>query len=157
MNLVIQLDSLEGFGESLMAWAEKIKSPVQVAMAAALLDITLGNFGESSPHRTVEWLPLRQKYANKFHDGDTTPTEILSGELMASYKVDIGDADAARVYSDCPYAADQHNGVDETSPYKVSIPPRPVLPVDESGEPDVYAQALIRGAAEAQIAEMIPK
>jgi hypothetical protein len=157
VNLTITIDSLEGFGESLLTWAESIRHPVQSAMAIALLDVTLENFGDYSIHRTTEWQPLRRGYADKFHDGDTTPTEILTGALKESYQVDLFNPDASRVFSDCPYAADQHNGVPASGPFSVSIPPRPVLPISEGDELDVYAEALIRGAAEAAIAELLPK
>ena len=126
-------------------------------MAAALLDITLENFGEYSIHRTSEWPELRKPYADKFHGGNTTPTEILTGALKESYHVDIGDPEAARVFSDCPYAADQHNGVPADGPFQVPIPPRPVFPINESEELDVYAEALIRGAAELAISDLLPK
>lgn len=157
MNITLQLDSLDGFGESLMEWAEGIKSPVQSAMAAALLDITLENFGEYSLHRTTEWPALRKAYADRFHGGDTTPTEILTGALKESYQADLGDPEAARVFSDCPYAADQHNGVSGDGPFQVGVPPRPVLPINESEELDPYAEALIRVAAEQAITDLLPK
>jgi hypothetical protein len=114
----LEVASPVGMGDSLLAWAEGLRVPLQDAMAIRLSDIVLQNFGDDGIDRPIQWKPLRAGYAAEFHDGDQTPREILTGALMASIDVELGNPEHSRVFTDCDYAAEQQWGVPSQGPYQ---------------------------------------
>jgi phage gpG-like protein len=146
MTLTLQVDSLEGFGESLRAWAEGLRIPVQEAMANRLQDITQGNFGDGDGiDRPFPWQKLSRGYADKAHGGDTTPTEVLLGDLHDSIQVDASNPEFSRVFSDLDYAPIQQWGGGDWN-----IPARPFFPLigdETSAVLTPYAEAEVRQAA----------
>lgn len=158
MRLVLEVESLDGLEEKLLAWAESIKIPVQEAMATTLRAITIYNFGSGGVARTTEWSPLSFGYAESFHEGDRTPTLVLHGELQNSIDMDASDPDHSRVFTDNPYAAIHQFGlVNEDG---VQMSPRPFFPIDGTQEGFVlneYAEHEVRLAAEVAIAELLAK
>lgn len=152
MNLTLEIGSLEGFSQSLLQWAESLRQPVQSAMAARLQDITQSNFGAGDGEdRPAPWQPLSQGYAKAAHAGDTTPTEILSGDMRDSIHVDDDSAEFARVFTDLEYAPEQQWGGGEWN-----TPARPFFPLigDESSAVlTEHSASEIRLAAEQAIAD----
>ena len=90
-------------------------------------DVTVLNLGDTGIARPEEWAPLTTNYAAEYHDGNRTPTLILSGELRNGFVVDF-DESSATLTNTVPYA-DKHQFGD---PIK-GLPSRPFYPVDESG------------------------
>src|ERR1700684_312724 len=50
-----------------------------------LQDISMLNFGQDGLARPSQWQPLQLQYAIEYHDGDQTPTLILTGEMRESF------------------------------------------------------------------------
>lgn len=102
----------------------ELKIAAQDAMAIAFSDIVLKNFGEEGINRPTDWAYLTPNYAEEFHEGDRTPTLVLSGDLRAATNVELGNQDHASCYNDSDYAAEQQFG----NPSK-NLPARPFFPI----------------------------
>lgn len=98
-----------------------------------LHDISVLNFGESGQARPSEWPRLKEKYALEFHDGDQTPTLILSGKMVNSFVHTIG-TDSATLTNMAEYASEHQLG-DVAN----RLPARPYFPVDKDGQLTPYA------------------
>ncbi len=132
MSLSISPSSLTDIADELLRAGEAMKVAAQDAMAVRLKNIVLNNFGPGlGEDRPEEWPLLGTGYANEFHDGDRTPTEILNGDMRASIQVELGNPEFSRVYTDCPYAGIQQWGGGEWA-----TPPRPFFPI--TGTPDNF-------------------
>ncbi len=90
-------------------------------------DVTMLNFGATGLARPEEWSSLTSSYAREFHDGNTTPTLILSGELLNGFVHEV-TSEYATLTNTVTYATDHQFGV----AYR-NLPARPFYPVDESG------------------------
>lgn len=96
-------------------------------MIGDVRDVTVLNIGESEIARPEVWPPLKQRYANKYHGGDTTPTLVLTGALKEGFVVEV-NSKTATLTNTVPYATAHQFGV----AYK-NLPPRPFYPVDANG------------------------
>ena len=96
-------------------------------MIGDVVDVTVLNFGESGIARPSEWPSLTSKYATEYHDGDQTPTLILSGALKEGFVWEISDTHAALTNS-VEYADDHQFGDSNRM-----LPARPYYPVNEDG------------------------
>ena len=96
-------------------------------MIGDVVDVTVLNFGESGLARPSEWPSLTSKYAKEYHDGDQTPTLILSGALKEGFVWEIGDTSATLTNS-VEYADDHQFGDSSRM-----LPARPFYPVNEDG------------------------
>ena len=108
--------------EQVQAKFEEVRVPIQAAMANRFASIVHNNFGQEGEDRPTQWPMLSRNYANAFHDGSRIPTETLSGDLQSSIQIDETNPDAAVVWTDCPYAAEQQNG-------SAHVPARPFFPI----------------------------
>ena len=105
----------------------QIKVAAQDAMAYQFSEITIGNFGPGDGiDRPIDWPSLSPLYAIRKHGGDTTPTEILSTDLMMSIQVDGGNLEFSECYTDQDYAMIQQWGGKE---WGRNIPARPFMPL----------------------------
>lgn len=165
MNLVLEVDSLEGLEDRIQAWAESIKIPVQRAMAVKLAEIVDQNF--QGQFDREDWPDLSDEYAdvvgrpeatliltsgeasrvNKYYGKSAVP-----GLLRASTAIETDDPDHARVFNDCEYAAVHQFG--GTSAEGRPIPARPFFPVDD-GKLRGLSQELVREAAIEAIRELM--
>lgn len=154
MTLTLQVESLDGLGEALTAWAEGLRVPVQDAMATRLQDIVQSNFGPGEGEdRPTPWQKLSQGYAKAAHGGDTTPTEILTGDMRDSIQVESGNPEFSRVFTNIDYASIQQWGGGDWD-----TPARPFFPLvgdENSAQLTEYSQAEIRAAAEEAVAERL--
>lgn len=113
------------------------------AMIGDLQSITIQNFGPAGIARPEEWEPLKKRYADKFHKGDTTPKLILSGEMVESFTVEVGD-NSASLTNTVPYA-DEHQFGER---YK-NLPARPYYPVSQDGQQlTAFAEDRLRAIVE---------
>ena len=129
MTLTLDIDT-PAFAQSIGEIISAVKVPCQAAMASTFATIVHHNFGDDGEDRPVAWEPLKPGYAHRYHGGDTTPKEVLTGELQASIEIDEASDDAASVSTNCPHARFQHEGgVAELNGHEYTIPPRPVFPI----------------------------
>ncbi len=127
---------------------------IQNAMAIPLADIVWNNFGYAGQDRPVEWPALSKGYAEDYHDGDQTPTLVLSGALQAATKIDASNGEYARVYNDNEYAALHQWGV----PGKLHA--RPFFPLygDETNATlTPFAEAEVTNAAAMEVERILGK
>jgi phage gpG-like protein len=154
MTVTIQVGSLDALGSALMELANGLRVPVQDAMAETLQSIVQSNFGVGEGEdRPEPWQPLSQGYAKAAHGGDTTPTEILSGDMKDSIQVETGNPEYARVFTNCEYAAIQQWGGGEWN-----TPARPFFPIigdRNTGTLTQHTQDELRQSAEEAIARHI--
>lgn len=154
MTFTLEVESLDTLERQLIEFAESLRVPAQDAMARTLQDIISANFGPGEGEdRPERWQPLSQGYAKTAHGGDTTPTEILLGDLKDSIQVESDDPDHARVFTNNEYAAIQQWGGGEWN-----TPARPFFPIigsQESGTVTPYTEQQIRLAAEEAIEELL--
>lgn len=139
-----------------MAWAESLRIPAQDAMAIRLTDIVLQNFGDTGIDRPTPWPRLGASYALQAHDGDRTPREILTGDLLASINVELGNPEYARAFTDCEYSGDQQWG---SVWHGAAIPARPFFPLvgdENTAQLTPYAESEVRDAALQAIMERLP-
>lgn len=108
---------------------------VQDAMAHRFASIVHNNFGDAGEDRSPDWIPLTKNYALDYHDGDTTPTLVLSGALQGSIKILEGNKDYSAVFTENPYAAEHQWG----NPSR-NVPARPFFPMYRNGTLTPYAQ-----------------
>ena len=148
MNFTFEVNTNGWEGDS--AFWDNIKVVAQDAMAIRLSDIVLQNFGTEGIDRPTEWPQLHPVYAATHHDGDRTPTLVLSGELRSSIDVELGKPEYASVFTNCPYAAAHQYGESENPDQ--NLPARPFFPITEDGELTEYAQAQLVEAAEQALA-----
>lgn len=98
--------------------------------------ITIANFGETGLDRPQYWPSLSESYARKWHDGDRTPTLVLSDErhalrnpglphLIDSFQVML-TPNQASLTNLSPYADVHQKGLGW-------IPARSYYPADEAG------------------------
>lgn len=92
-----------------------------------LQDIAMMNFGADGMARPNEWRALTKKYANAAHGGDRTPTLILSGHLLASFRHTFTDSQAT-LTNVAEYADAHHFGE-----LWRNLPMRRYYPVDDAG------------------------
>ena len=95
-------------------------------MISDVYEVTYANFGETGIARPAPWADLKIQYAIDYHDGDTTPTLVLSGALRDGFVKEVSDT-AAVLFNTVEYADKQQFG-------KGMLPARPYYPVDEDGE-----------------------
>jgi len=107
-------------------------------LVGELQDISMLNFGPDGEHRPQEWPRLREDYAINFHDGDQTPTLILTDTMRNSFTHSIG-TNSATLANTAEYAS-EHQGGDAAR----NIPARPFFPVTMTGELTPYALAKFR-------------
>lgn len=154
MNFTLEADFSATFSADLLRWAESLRVPVQDAMAETLQSIVQSNFGVGEGEdRPEPWQPLSQGYAKAAHGGDTTPTEILSGDMKDSIQVETGNPEYARVFTNCEYAAIQQWGGGEWN-----TPARPFFPIvgdQNTGTLTQHTQDELRQSAEEAIARHI--
>ena len=93
-----------------------------------LQDVTMMNFGETGIARPEEWEELKERYAREKKGGNQTPTLILSGNMLNSFKHSVNE-NKATLTNSAPYADEHQFG----AKYK-NLPARPYYPVDQSGE-----------------------
>jgi len=90
-------------------------------------DVTVLNLGPDGKARPKEWRELNARYAEKYHDGNRTPTLVLSGDLKAGFDVDF-NSEFATLTNTVEYAYEHQFG----SVWR-RLPARPFYPVDETG------------------------
>lgn len=90
-------------------------------------DITMLNFGVSGIARPSEWPLLSRNYADNKHDGNTTPTLILSDTMRQSF-VHVVSENSASLTNVAPYADEHQFGV----AYR-KLSARPYYPVSSDG------------------------
>ena len=154
MSLTLELESLDALN-GIAAWAESLRVPVQDAMAIRLSDIVLQNFGDDGIDRPIEWRQLGPGYALRYHEGDRTPREMLTGDLRSSIDVELGNPEQSKVFSHADYSGDQQWG---SVWHVTAIPPRPFFPLlgDESQSTlTPYSESEVRAAAEQAIADAL--
>ena len=106
---------------------EKIRVPVQAAMAGKFRELVIQNFGEAGTDRPFEWDALRsEKYARKV--GRDYATLYVDGKIMDSIEVDPYNKDASSVFTNCEYAS-THQWGDESR----NIAARPFFPMSKEG------------------------
>jgi phage gpG-like protein len=108
------------------------------AMIGEIEAITTHNFGASGINRPQEWPILSARYAKQYHDGDRTPTLMLSGEMLESFSATV-DENSASLTNLAPYA-DEHLPATYAKNKSTIIPPRPYYPIDDSEELTPFAQ-----------------
>jgi hypothetical protein len=116
---------------------EEIRIPIQAAMASRFATIVGHNFGFEGEDRPKPWPALSFDYAQHYHKGVDVPTEILSGDMMNSVRIDETNPDAASVFVDpaIEYAASQQAT-------------RPFFPMTDDGELTPYAIDEVTRAAQ---------
>jgi phage gpG-like protein len=119
-----------------------VKVDCQAAMANRFAAITQNNFGFDGEDRPEQWPALSVNYANKFHDGQRIPTEILSGDLQASIQIEETNPEYAEVFTDVPYAVAQQEGEEAGN-----LPARPYMPVNKDGTFPAYTLEEVTAAA----------
>ena len=124
----------------------EIKTGVQDSMANAFATMIHQNFGADGSSRPAEWLPLTSKYAIAYHDGDTTPTLILSGDLQASIQITEGNPEFSEVFTNNEYAAKHQWGDRENN-----LPARPFFPITSDGELTPQAMDVVVAAANLEL------
>ena len=151
MNCRLSIDLNGIIPQDLM---DDVKIHTQDAMANEFYEITMANFGPGEgENRPEEWPDLKQGYANEAHDGDVTPTLILSGDLQESITPLLGELESASVYTDSPYANHQWGFQTEFHGKVIDIPARPYFPIvgdeNESVLTDYAAQKCLEAAQRA--------
>ena len=141
--MIIEFDMAnpDAFEETAMAAYESFRGPVTDAAVTELGMIVRENFGVSGVDRPKDWPQLNQKYANRKHGGDTTPTLILTGPLRDSIVVNLGNPDDAYVTSHNEIAAYHQDG----GPH---LPARPMFPMDANGVITPYTVERVTAAAQ---------
>ena len=136
MTFELDISSMN-LGEAIQAKFDEVRVPIQAAMANRFASIVHNNFGFEGEDRPRNWPLLSFDYARKFHKGVDTPTEILSGDMMNSVRIDENNPDAASVFVDpsIEYAAEQQGM-------------RPFFPMDVTGELTPYAKDEVIRAAQ---------
>jgi len=127
MQFTAQID-VNALGNAIDETFNRVRIPVQAAMAETCFDVTINNFGMSGEDRPVEWEALRDdKYARKV--GRDYATLNLTGELEKSVTFDASNPDYAEVFLSNPpvYAAAHQWG-------ESGMPERPFLPIQKDTE-----------------------
>ena len=115
------------FGELENRVSAEGRRRVLMQMIGDVYDVTVLNFGETGLARPEAWAQLNEKYAEAKHDGNRTPTLILTGELKKGFVVEF-DSESATLSNSVPYATEHQFG----ESYQ-NLPARPFYPVDENG------------------------
>jgi len=97
-------------------------------MIGDVYDLTVKTFGANGENRPAHWNKLKPKYAREYHGGDRTPTLILTGKMLASFRHTVGE-NKATLTNTVPYA-DAHQFGEEFR----GLPARPYYPVTPDGE-----------------------
>ena len=111
-------------------------------MIGEIQDVTVLNFGETGAGRPEEWPTLSPRYAEEYHEGDTTPTLILSGALRGGFVHEV-TSESATLTNTVEYADSQQFGESY-----LKLPARPFYPIDEDGELTPYMQERLAGVVE---------
>lgn len=153
MTLTLDIDQA-AFEKSVLDCFASVKVPCQKAMAYVFAEMAFNNLGEDGNNRPVSWKALKKNYANKYHDGDRTPTLILHGDLADSIRegIDYSNEDAATVSCNVPYASMHQWGLTNEDGYK--LPPRPFFPLvgnENYSEPTADAAANCLDACEQEL------
>ena len=101
-------------------------------MIQDLENMTVENFGAMGKFRPQDWKILNAKYAEDHHDGDQTPTLILTGVLKDSF-VKTVNGNSASLTNTCEYA-DEHLLKSYAKNKQTDIPARPYYPVTFDGQ-----------------------
>ena len=139
---------------------EGIKIAAQDAMALAFYETALNNFGPGEGEdRPESWPRLSSLYAIRAHGGDTTPTLVLSEDLMASIDQRLGNADYASIFTDCEYAeTHQYGAYTNFGDGSAYVPARPFFPVigpPESAQLTDYSEQKCITAAQKAVNDRI--
>ncbi len=148
MTVTLQLESSPDFSELF----DEIKVKAQDYMAIAFSDVVLQNFGENGINRPNDWRILGEQYALDYHDGDRTPTLVLSGDAMRSINVRLGDYESSECFSDNEYLAEHQTGNPERG-----LPKRPVFPMYDNGEITPYTTEQCLNAAQNALNEVLER
>ena len=130
-NITIQIDSQPVLAVLRnLAQASHAMGPAFKAIANELRSITEERFSDQGPG----WPALAASTIDQRAKHGHWPGQILqvSNALARSVSTDYGN-DFADIGANEPYAAIQQLGGDAGRGHKSHIPPRPYLPVDESG------------------------
>lgn len=127
----------------------RVKVPIQAAMANRCASIIHNNFGTSGEDRPTEWPILSANYAKEFHDGNRIPTLQLKGDLQSSVEIDENSFDAASVFTNNKYALQHQNGDDSKN-----LPARPFFPII-NGELTDYTAAECVDAAKRELEKQL--
>ena len=108
MTFELDISSMN-LAEQIQAKFEEVRVPIQAAMANRFASIVHNNFGFEGEDRPKSWPSLSFDYAQHYHRGVDVPTEILSGDMMNSVRIEENNPDAASVFVDpsIEYAASQ--------------------------------------------------
>ncbi len=125
VNVNVQVDL-----EPLLQKLEALKPPVQAAMAQALYDIVINNFGATGVDRPWPWKELRNKeYARKM--GRSFATLFVTGKLRDTVEQDNSNPEFSTVSmgntDKVSYALAHHFGAG-------LLAARRVFPIQENGE-----------------------
>lgn len=138
----IDQNSLDQFQRWLMFKFERVRQPVQEAMAEKFFEITRLNFGQFGVDRPVEWAPLEEKYAKKV--GRDYATLSITGKLEGAIQME-SDPDKSRVFiskDDVPYALAHQYGYAPRG-----LPARPYFPIDAHGNLTPFTYGEVMAAA----------
>lgn len=149
MNFEVTVESNETISDELLS---SLKIAGQDAMAIAFSDITLQNFGDDGLARPTEWADLTEGYAEEYHEGDRTPTLVLTGDLRSSIDVELGNPEYSACYTDNEYAVAQQFGIPGTL---TARPFMPVVGTEEDFELTDFAKDACIEAAEKAILERL--
>ena len=108
MTFELDISSMD-LAEAIQAKFEEVRVPIQAAMANRFASIVHNNFGFDGEDRPKVWPTLSFEYAKKYHKGVDIPTEILSGDMMNSVRIEENNPEFASVFVDpsIEYAAEQ--------------------------------------------------
>lgn len=118
----------------------RVKIPVQAAMAGEFREITLANFGASGVARPRDWAELSKRYSKRVHRDYATLH--LNGDLFDSIEIDPFSEDGAAVFTNNPYASTHQFGDASRN-----IPARPFMPIQLDRELTPYARNRVLEAA----------
>ena len=134
MQFTAQID-VNALGNAIEETFNRVRIPVQAAMAETCFDVTINNFGMSGEDRPVEWESLDDKYAKRVGRSFATldlkefKKEGSDKKLIDSVDWNADNPDFALVYLNDPpvYAAAHQWG-------ESGMPERPFLPIVKGSE-----------------------
>lgn len=150
LEATIDQGSLQDAVGGIMRDFEKLKSPVEDAMAEKFFQMVRLNFGNFGIDRPIEWAPLSPAYAKRV--GREHATLFLSGSLEAAIKIE-SNPDVSRVFvtdNDVPYALAHQYGSE-----KKNLPARPFFPIDQNGVVMPFTLAEVQRSANEEVARLL--
>ena len=151
LNITISPEAFKGLEGSLEEIFNRVKQPVQNAMADVFHQTVMANFGQSGLDRPWEWADLEPGYAKKVHR--TYATLYVDGKLASAVKVEYGENCASVSISkdDVVYALIHQFGGQAGKNHAATIPARPYFPIDERGQIMPYTLKSCLEIAELQL------